>query len=73
MAKKTKNEAVETTQVPAYVTELKEKRAVVLMGRSQGELDEQLAAIPSDVQYYAGQVSYYVDKGLYRVQVNLKE
>ena len=63
----------ETTQVPSYVTELKEKGAVVLMGRSQGELDEQLAAIPSDVQYYAGQVSYYVDKGLYRVQVNLKE
>jgi len=73
MAKKTKNEAVETTQVPAYVTELMEKGAVVLMGRSQGELDEQLAAIPSDVQYYAGQVSYYVDKGLYRLQVNLKE
>ena len=43
------------------------------MGRSKGELDEQLAAIPSDVQYYAGQVSYYVDKGLYRFQVNLKE
>ena len=63
----------ETQQVPAYVTELKEKGAVVLMGRSQGELDEQLASIPSDVQYYAGQVSYYVDKGLYRVQVNLKE
>ena len=63
----------ETQQVPAYVTELKEKGSVVLMGRSQGELDEQLAAIPSDVQYYAGQVSYYVDKGLYRVQLNLKE
>ena len=73
MAKKSKNESVETQQVPAYVTELKEKGAVVLMGRSQGELDEQLAAIPSDVQYYAGQVSYYVDKGLYRLQVNLKE
>ena len=63
----------ETLQVPAYVIELKEKGSVVLIGRSQGELDEQLAAIPSDVQYYAGQVSYYVDKGLYRVQVNLKE
>lgn len=73
MAKKSKNEAVETPQVPPYVTELKEKGAVVLMGRSQGELDEQLAAIPSDVQYYAGKVSYYVDKGLYRLQVNLKE
>jgi hypothetical protein len=73
MAKKSKNEAVDTPQVPAYVAELKEKGAVVLIGRSQGELDEQLAAIPSDVQYYAGQVSYYVDKGLYRVQVNLKE
>lgn len=71
MSKKVTKE--ETPQVPAYVTELKEKGAVVLMGRSQGELDEQLAAIPSDVQYYAGQVSYYVDKGLYRVQVNLKE
>lgn len=63
----------ETPQVPTYVTELKEKGAVVLMGRSQGELDEQLAAIPSDVQYYTGQVSYYVDKGLYRLQVNLKK
>ena len=63
----------ETLQVPAYVIELKEKGSVVLIGRSQGELDEQLAAIPSDVQYYAGQVSYYVDKGLYRFQVNLKE
>ena len=63
----------ETPKVPAYVTELKENGAVVLMGRSQGELDEQLADIPTDVQYYAGPVSYYVDKGLYRVQVNLKE
>ena len=71
MSKKVNKE--ETPQVHAYVTELKEKGAVVLMGRSKGELDEQLAAIPSDVQYYAGQVSYYVDKGLYRVQLNLKE
>ena len=63
----------ETPQVQTYVNELKEKGAVVLMGRSKGELDEQLAAIPSDFQYYAGQVSYYVDKGLYRIQVNLKE
>ena len=63
----------ETPQVQTYVNELKEKGAVVLMDRSKGELDEQLAAIPSDVQYYAGQVSYYVDKGLYRVQVNIKE
>ena len=58
---------------PDYVKELQEKGVAVLQGRSHGELDEMLAAIPSDVQYYAGQVSYYVDKGLYRLQVNLKE
>ena len=58
---------------PAYVKELLEKGVAVLQGRSRGDLDEMLAAIPSDVQYYAGQVSYYVDKGLYRIQVNLKE
>ena len=58
---------------PAYVEELLEKGVAVLQGRSRGELDEMLAAIPSDIPCYAGPVGYYVDKGLYRIQVNLKE
>ena len=58
---------------PDYVKELLEKGVAVLQGRSRGELDEMLAAIPSDIPYYAGAVGYYVDKGLYRLQVNLKE
>ena len=35
--------------------------------------DEMLAAIPSDIPYYAGPVGYYVDKALYRIQVKKKE
>ena len=58
---------------PAYVKELLEKGVAVLQGRSRGELDEMLAAIPSDIPCYAGSIGYYVDKGLYRLQVNLKE
>ena len=58
---------------PDYVKELLEKGVAVLQGRSHGELDEMLAAIPSDIPYYAGPVGYYVDKGLYRIQVNRKE
>ena len=58
---------------PDYVKELLEKGVTVLQGRSRGELDEMLAAIPSDIPYYAGAVGYYVDKGLYRIQVNRKE
>ena len=58
---------------PAYVKELLEKGVAVLQGRSRGELDEMLAAIPADIPYYAGPVGYYVDKGLYRIQVNRKE
>ena len=58
---------------PDYVKELLEKGVAVLQGRSRGELDEMLAAIPADIPYYAGPVGYYVDKGLYRIQVNRKE
>ena len=58
---------------PAYVKELLEKGVAVLQGRSRGELDEMLAAIPSDIPCYAGAVGYYVDKGIYRIQVNRKE
>ena len=58
---------------PDYVKELLEKGVAVLQGRSRGELDETLAAIPGDIPYYAGPVGYYVDKGLYRIQVNRKE
>ena len=63
----------EANTQPDYVKELLEKGVTVLQGRSRGELDEMLAAIPSDIPYYAGAVGYYVDKGLYRIQVNLKE
>ena len=62
-----------TNTQPDYVKELLEKGVTVLQGRSRGELDEMLAAIPSDIPYYAGAVGYYVDKGLYRIQVNRKE
>ena len=88
MSKKTKKETAPEVQnpeeqsvvdgspvnnAPAYVKELLEKGVTVLQGRSRGELDEMLAAIPSDIPYYAGPVGYYVDKGLYRIQVNRKE
>jgi hypothetical protein len=81
MSKKTKTKAenpeveqpqTETTQ-PAYVKELLEKGVVVIQGRSRGELDEKLAAIPSDVNFYAGHVDHYIGTGFYRIQVNLKE
>ena len=62
----------ETTQ-PAYVKELMEKGVAVITGRSRGELDEKLAAIPSDVNFYTGHVDHYIGTGLFRVQANLKE
>lgn len=62
----------ETTQ-PAYVKELLEKGVAVIQGRSRGELDEKLAAIPSDVNFYTGHVDHYIGTGLFRVQVNLKQ
>ena len=58
---------------PDYVKELLEKGVTVLQGRSRGELDEMLANIPSDIPCYAGAVGYYVDKGIFRIQVNRKE
>ena len=79
MSKKTTKKEAENPDVeqantqPDYVKELLEKGVAVLQGRSRGELDEMLAAIPSDIPYYAGAVGYYVDKGLYRIQVNRKE
>ena len=63
---------VENTQ-PAYVQELLEKGVVVIQGRSRGELDDKLAAIPSDVNFYTGAVGQYMGTGLYRIQVNIKE
>ena len=63
---------VETTQ-PAYVKELLEKGVAVITGRSRGELDEKLAAIPSTVNFYTGHVDHYIGTGLFRVQVNLKQ
>ena len=79
MSKKTTKKEAENPEVeqanvqPAYVKELLEKGVTVLQGRSRGELDEMLAVIPADIPYYAGPVGYYVDKGLYRIQVNRKE
>ena len=81
MSKKTKTKAenpeaeqpkVENIQ-PAYVQELLEKGVVVIQGRSRGELDDKLAAIPSDVNFYTGAVGQYMGTGLYRIQVNIKE
>lgn len=79
MSKKTTKKEAENPEVeqvnvqPDYVKELMEKGVAVLQGRSRGELDEMLAAIPADIPYYAGAVGYYVDKGIYRIQVNRKE
>lgn len=81
MNKKTKTQAespeaeqpnAETIQ-PAYVQELLEKGVAVIQGRSRGELDEKLAAIPSDVKYFTGAVGRSLGTGLYRIQVNIKE
>ena len=58
---------------PAYVKELLKKGVVVIQGRSRGELDDKLAAIPSDVNFYTGHVDHYIGTGLFRVQVNLKQ
>lgn len=75
--KKTDSPEVEQTKVentqPAYVQELLEKGVVVIQGRSRGELDEKLAAIPSTVNFYTGHVDHYIGTGLFRVQVNLKQ
>ena len=79
MSKKTTKKEAENPEVeqantqPDYVKELLEKGVAVLQGRSRGELDEMLAAIPADIPYYTGPVGYYVDKGLYRIQINRKE
>ena len=70
--KKADNPEVEQT-LPAYVKELLEKGVAVVTGRSRGELDEKLAAIPSNINYYTGAVGTYLDTGIVRIQVNLKE
>ena len=78
--KKAENPEVEQPQVeepqdnrPAYVKELLEKGAVVLFGRTEGELNDMLANIPSDINFTAGAIGYYISKGLYRIQLNLKK
>ena len=75
--KKTDSPEVEQPKVetshPAYVQELLEKGVVVIQGRSRSELNEKLAAIPSDVNFYTGAVGQYMGTGLYRIQVNIKE
>lgn len=70
--KKADNPELEQT-LPAYVKELLEKGVAVVTGRSRGELDEKLAAIPSNINYYTGAVGTYLDTGIVRIQVNLKE
>ena len=75
--KKTDSPEVEQTKVentqPAYVQELLEKGAVVIFGRTEGELNDMLANIPSDINFTAGAIGYYISKGLYRIQLNLKK
>ena len=71
-SKKTKTESPEVKN-PDYVQELLDKGVVVIQGRSRDELDEKLAAIPSDVNFYTGAVGQYMGTGLYRIQVNIKE
>ena len=81
MSKKKNNKAenpeVEQTKVentqPAYVQELLEKGAVVIFGRTEGELNDMLVNIPSDINFTAGAIGYYISKGLYRIQLNLKK
>ena len=75
MSKKTnkKTEIPAETTHPAYVKELMEKGVAVITGRSRGELDEKIAAIPSDVNFYTGHVDHYIGTGLFRVQANLKQ
>jgi hypothetical protein len=63
---------IENTQ-PAFVKELQENGVVIISGRTLGELYEKLATIPSNINFYTGAVGYYIDKSLYRIQVNIKE
>ena len=32
-----------------------------------------LSNIPSDIDFTAGAIGYYISKGLYRIQLNLKK
>lgn len=75
MSKNSKKTNAESPEVknPDYVQELLDKGVVVIQGRSRDELDEKLAAIPSDVNFYTGAVGQYMGTGLYRIQVNIKE
>ena len=78
MSKKTikaENPEAETpiSTQPDYVKELINKGVVVLAGRSKGELDDKIAAIPSDVDFYTGAVDHYLSTGLYRIQVSIKK
>ena len=67
--KKAENPEVEQPQVeepqdnrPAYVKELLEKGAVVIFGRTEGELNDMLANIPSEINFTAGAIGYYISK-----------
>ena len=78
--KKAENPEVDQPQVeepqdnrPAYVKELLEKGAVVIFGRTEGELNDMLTNIPSNINFTAGAIGYYISKGLYRTQLNLKK
>lgn len=73
MSKKTnkKTESPAKTTQPAYVKELLEKGVTVITGRSRGELDEKLAAIPSTVNFCTGCVDHYLGTNIFRVQVSI--
>lgn len=74
MSKKRNNKTTETAAVqPHYVQDLVAHGVAILTGRTEGELEEMLSRIPADIEYYRSPVSFYLDRGLYRVQINLKE
>ena len=77
MSRRTKKETVvdgsAVNEKPAYVKELLEKGAVVLTGRTPDELAEMVDNIPADCSYSSGAVTKYLDKGLYRIQINLNQ
>lgn len=74
MSKKRNNKTTETAALqPSYVQDLLGQGVAVITGRTEGELEDMLRRIPADIDYYRSPVSFYLDRGLYRVQINLKE
>ena len=71
MSKKTNKKTEAPAEQPAYVKELMEKGVAVITGRSRGELDEKLTAIPSTVNFNTGHVDHYLGTNIFRVQVSI--